>query len=271
MYPLLIQGVFSSPGGANETLTPGGGLFNAGWSNNIKTGRGDLVVVDPVTTFVTPGEENINLGTFTYQIGGQAVLDGCNLGRYQAIARPRSNELLQMRQPGGQSVKLLFNNIGSGPGLMIHHYFENNFATREIIAARNISILKQRIKDTSATFIAGVKTATPVTGVIPKGIGNVVAIEFFVSGNGAQTYKSLQACLFSFSVGGISIIEDGNCSIFTATGARPGLIFPILIRGGETFAFGANTVAGLGPTVITARLYFDDDQNGTKQYLDTIC
>lgn len=265
-YPLLIQGIHSDPSGSRGSITPGGSLAGAGWSNNIKTGRGDLVAIDPVTTFTDLTYfDDTYLGEFSYYVGSETVIENAPLSRYVPAVKPRSYELIQLRQPGGQSVKLSFNNASTGPGIMMHHYFENIFAVPEIIAARNHQTLKPKIMDFVRNVAAGAKLSQSGTFTVPTGKGNVVAVEL-IAERGTTSAKTLMTGLITVAMGGTTIFEDVNMGICQTNSGRPGLIFPILVRGGETFTITTDSSAMSGTAKVYVRLYFDDDYSGKKTY-----
>jgi len=272
-YPLLIQGIYSDTNGSRGSILPGGSVVNYGWTNNLVQNRGDLVAIDPVTTNAPGGSfDDDFLGTFSYFIGSEIILQDAPMSRYIPTAKPRSYELTQLRQKGGQSLRLQLTNIGAGPGLMVHHYFENQFATPEIVSARHSAGLKPRIKDFFRAFNPGVKTATSATFTVPTGIGNVVAVELFCELGAGATPTGAMNGLISVSFGGTTIFENVNTGTLLSSSGRPGLIFPILVRGGETFVIGADTSAVTGVLNIYMRLYFDEDRTGRKVYnLPTSC
>ncbi len=264
-YPLLIQGVWSNQAGTVQSIVPGGSLTNAGWSNNLKSGRGDLVAIDPITTFIDAYDQDTYLGEFSYYVGSETVIQSAPFSRYVPANKPRSNELLQLRQPGGQSVRLSFNNDATGPGIMVHHYFENWYATKEIIAARQNPVLKPRIKD----FVLAVPAATKLTEsqnfAVPTGLGNVIAVEL-IGERVTTTVKTMMTGLVTVVVGGTEIFQDVNLGITVPAAGRPGLIFPILIRPSETFVIKVDTTNLTGTARVYLRLYFDDDRAGTREY-----
>jgi hypothetical protein len=273
-YPLLIQGLYSnSDGVTNQTVAPAVTLTNQGWTNALQIGRGDIVAVDPVTTSAPALNSNIDLGTFSYFIGSEQVYQDEPITRHITAAVPRSYEVLQMRSKGGQSVRLAVTNDVNRAGVVMHHYFENNFATAEIIAARQESVLKQRIKTFRTTTFAaggggvGIYTGNNIT--IPTGAGNVIGIELFIT-RGTATESLAQNSLITLLVDGIEVFKDAASAAFLSVSGRPGLIFPILIRPGSTFRLDAlNTYipAGAAPVLTyNLRLYFDNDRSGKKQY-----
>jgi len=180
-YPLLIQGLFTNANAGQQTIEPAGaGSF--GWQNKITTGRGKLVLLDFITTNIDPVNPGMkSLGRFNYIVGGQTVVQNMEMRSFIPSAYPRSNEILILKQPGGQSVSLNFINTADAAGLVVHHYFENQFATAEVIEARNTSELKQRIQEITNAFQTGIKGGTSQEFTVPTGIGNVVAVEFILN------------------------------------------------------------------------------------------
>lgn len=265
MYPLLVQGVFSNNQGTQRSILPGAALGS--WNNTIKTGRGDLIGIDPVSTFIDGAGSLTNTGTFTYYVSGQQVLDTAQLSNYVVTNKAGQYEILPVRQPGGQSVKIDYNNNGTATGIMVHHYFENKFAIPSIIQARMNSALKPRIKTFSWSFINGTKLNTGASYAVPTGLGNVVAVEVFTTIS-TGTIKPLTLNLFSISIGGTTIFEDANAAAYSAQTHKPAQILPILIRPGETFTATADTSdnATVSTMTLTLKLYFDDDYTGTRKY-----
>jgi len=268
-YPLLIQGLYSNTDGVtNQTVAPAATLTNQGWTNALQIGRGDIVAVDPVTTSAPALNSNIDLGTFSYFIGSEQVYQDEPITRHITAAVPRSYEVLQMRSKGGQSVRLAVTNDANRAGVVMHHYFQNNFATAEIIAARQESVLKQRIKTFRTTTFAGGGRNTGANITIPTGAGNVIAIELFIT-RGTAIESLAQNSLVTLLVDGIEVFKDAASAAFLVTSGRPGLIFPILIRPGSTFRLDADNsyLAGIAPILTyNVRLYFDNDRSGKKQY-----
>ena len=266
MYPLLVQGVFSNSQGTQRSLLPAAAIGS--WNNVIKIGRGDLIAIDPITTNIDGAGSLQNSGNFTYYVSGQQVLDTAQLSNYAVTNKSAGSvEILSLRQPGGQSIKLAYDNIGSNVGAMVHHYFENKFAIPSIIQARNNSALKPRIKTYSWSFVNGVKLNTGAQYAVPTGLGNVVAVEVFTAIT-TGTIRPLTLNTFTISIGGTTIFEDANAAAYCANTHRPIQILPILIRPGETFTATADTSdnATVSTMTLTLKLYFDDDFTGTRKY-----
>lgn len=265
MYPLLIQGEFSNSQGTQRSLIPGAGIGS--WNNTIKIGRGDLIGIDPITTNIDAAGSLANTGNFTYYVSGQQVLDTAQLSNYAVTNKAGSYEILPVRQPGGQSVKIDYNNLATNTGIMVHHFFENKFAIPSIIQARMNSALKPRIKTFNWSFVNGTKLNGGASYAVPTGLGNVVAVEVFTTIS-TGTIKPLTLNLFTISVGGITIFEDVNAAAFSAQTHRPAQILPILIRPGETFTATCDTSdnATVSTMTLTLKLYFDDDYTGTRKY-----
>lgn len=271
-YPLLIQGLFTNANAGQQTIEPAGaGSF--GWQNKITTGRGKLVLLDFITTNIDPVSPGmVSLGRFNYIVGGQTVVQNMEMRSFIPSAFPRSNEILKLKQPGGQSVSLNFINTADAAGLVVHHYFENQFATAEVIEARNTSELKQRIQEITNAFQTGIKGGTSQEFTVPTGIGNVVAVEFILNTN-VVAPKDWTTSAFSVEVNGISILDNVAGAIFLPCSARPGLIFPIVIKSGSTIKMSCDTSAiAAGDTMnFTMRLYFDNDVSGNKIYTPSQC
>ena len=268
-YPLLVQGIFSDQNATNGTLNPAAPLTNGGWTNKIQTGRGNLVLIDFVPTNIDNSTNPVSqVGVFSYQVGGQTVVQNMESRSFAPGAYPRSNEILALNQPGGQSVRLLLDTLGGTSGLVVHHYFENKFNTLEVMNARRSAALKQRIQEFRHTFATGLKQGQSAVFNVPIGIGNIVALEFIVN-TAIVASKDWTLATFSMSVDGVTILDNANSSIFLPMSGRPGLVFPIVIRPGSTFQLFADTSElGVGDSfVFTARAYFDDDTNGNKQYI----
>jgi len=266
-YPLLIQGIFTDQNGTNNTLLPAAPLTNGGWTNKIQTGRGNLVLIDFVPTNIDNSENAVTpISIFSYQVGGQTVVQNMESRSFAPGAYPRSNEILALNQPGGQSVRLIIDTLGGSTGLMVHHYFENKFNTLEVMNARRSAALKQRIQEFRHTFATGLKQGQSTVFNVPIGIGNIVALEFIVNTSIAGA-KDWTLATFSMSVDGVTILDNANSGIFLPMSGRPGLVFPIVIRPGSTFQLFADTSeVGAGDSfVLAAREYFDDDTNGNKQ------
>lgn len=268
-YPLLIQGLYSNPNGSNQSYNPA--TANVRWSNQIQVGRGDLEMLDFISTALD-GRTDQDLGTFTYSIGGNAVVEDVPIQKYNVSDDPRSYELLQLKSKGGQSVALTLNASDANFGIVAHHYFTNKFATPEIINARRTAGLKTRIKNFSATFPTVNKLATSASQNIPVGQGNVVGIEMQVAAlyNQALTYDEFGRCFVGLEISGTTIIENASALLFSqfAVG-RPGLVFPILIRPGETFRILADTsgmTVAAQNIVVNVLLHFDNDLTSRKQY-----
>lgn len=265
MYPLLVQGVFSNSQGTQRSLLPAAAIGS--WNNVIKIGRGDLIGIDPVTTNIDATGSLQNSGNFIYYVSGQQVLDTAQLSNYVVTAKAGSYEILPLRQPGGQSIKLAYDNIGSNVGLMVHHYFENKFAIPSIIQARMNSALKPRIKTYSWSFVNGTKLNTGAQYAVPTGLGNVVAVEVFTAIT-TGTIRPLTLNTFTISIGGTTIFEDANAAAYSAQTHKPAQILPILIRPGETFTATADTSdnATVSTMTLTLKLYFDEDYSGMRKY-----
>jgi hypothetical protein len=265
MYPLLVQGVYSNPNGGQRSLLPGAAIGS--WNNAIKIGRGDLVAIDPISTNLTGAQSLGNTGSFNYKIGGQIVYDTAAISNYGVTNKAGQYQILPLKQPGGQSVAIDYDNIGSSTGIMVHHYFENKFNIPAICNARFNSALKPRIKSYNFNFSNGVKLNTGSQFAVPTGLGNVVAIEVFTTSSTASL-TNLQLSLFTISVGGTTIFEDANAAAYCAQTHKPGQVLPILIRPGETIQTQADTsdVVGAGSFTLSVKLYFDDDFSGTRKY-----
>lgn len=267
MYPLLVQGIYSNPNAGQLSINPGLGS-NFAWNNTIQIGRGNLIGIDPIATGVSLANALNEAGTFSYNVGGQTIIDNAQIGSYIVENKPRTNEILSLNQPGGQSLQLSGRNTATvGAGIVVHHYFENKFATPSIIAARYSSSLKTRIKDYVFKFASNTKNNASSIFNVPVGLGNIVGIEFTCFTDNASLV-TLSQTVFSCNVSGIEIVQNACLSAFCTLSGRPSQIFPILIRPGETFqlfADSSNTAAGATCGVV-ARLYFDDDLTGKKVY-----
>jgi len=264
-YPLLIAGFFSNANGGQSSFTAIGAGTRLQWSNTIITGRGDMVLLDIVPT-MQPSSV-VSEATIELAIGGMQVLQNGTLARYEAQAIPRSNELMHLRQSGGQTLQFTaVGDTGNTQGAVVHIYHENKFATEEIIAARNYSDLKQRIVEFTFAAGTGNKFVQSGTFTVPANVGNVVGIEVNAWDNGSNLFLSRST--FTASIGGVTIMQNVAGNLLQNNCARPGLIFPILIRGTETIQLSADTSnAAVGNTVtFKIRLYLDNDLTGTKQY-----
>jgi hypothetical protein len=271
-YPLLVKGFSSNQNGSNSSrlIAPGTSVT---WSNVIVENRGDIVAVDVLTTmplfFQSPNLENTPLGNYNLYIGGMNVVNNASLNETIPVAFPRSYEFLRLRQKGGQTIQLEANNATNANtfGTYLHVYHVNKFATPEIIAARNTSSLKQRTFTTSSTFAGGqrLQRGNPIT--VPTASGNIVAIEIICTQSN-DTDTIADDSTLSIYVDGNSIFEDVNTSLFTAKCARPGLIFPILIRPGSTIQIEADTMTATPAETleVNLKLYFDDDITGRQSY-----
>jgi hypothetical protein len=196
------------------------------------------------------------------------VYDTAAISNYAVTNKAGQYQILPLRQPGGQSVSLNYDaTVGSGQGVMIHHYFENKFNIPAICNARFNSALKPRIKTFSFTFSNGAKIATGAQFAVPTGLGNVVAIEVFTT-NSTASFVNLTLSLFTISIGGTTIFEDANAAAYCAQSHKPAQVLPILIRPGETFTATADTsdIVGAGTFTLGVKLYFDDDFSGTRKY-----
>lgn len=266
-YPLLIAGFYSDQNGSPETFTAIGAGTRKSWTNSIAQARGDMVALDVVPTVAFTSSTSLQ-AIFDVNVSGTAVIQQATLVNYQPGSFARSYELTQLRQPAGQTIGLtVVGQTGNTQGAALHVYHENNCATPAIIAARNKSILKQRTLEIGGTLLGGSKVAKFANQfTIPKSMGNVVGLQLLINDDtdGDNTAKTI--C--SVSMGGTDIFQNVIGSIFNAQSARPGLIFPILIRGGETFNVTADTSAvAIGdPLYIRLKFYFDEDIEGTKQY-----
>jgi hypothetical protein len=267
-YPLLIQGLFSNPQGTISTLNPAALAAPRNWSNEVKIGRGSVVAIDPVLTNTAYNVSDF-AGQFTYAIGGTQIFNNTDNARHIVGASPGLYEVLPLVQPGGQTVALSFLNNATVPaGMVVHHYFENKYATAEIIQARIYAAAKQRIQDFRYTVTTVTKLDQSPVQVVPKSLGNVVAVELIVTGaSAAATFQQITKALVSLSIGGTSIFENASAGIFTPQSTRA-RIFPILIRGGETFQFQVDTseMAATSQLTVTLRMYFDNDLAGVKTY-----
>lgn len=264
-YPLLVAGFYADASGTNETFTAIGAGVRKSWNNTIITGRGDMVMIDVMPTMkaVPVADEAV----INVSVGGMTVINNASLTEYAHTAAPRSNEILKLKQSGGQTLQFsAVGSTGNDQGAAVHIYHENKFATPEIIAARHYSSLKQRIIDFNTTLATGNKYVASNTFVVPSNVGNVVGIQLMVFDDTAGTVVS--QCLVGLSIGGVSIFQDVAGGLFQYNTARPGLIWPILIRGTETFQVVANTgnAAAGSSIIIKIRLYLDDDVTGTRQY-----
>lgn len=267
MYPLLIQGIYSNPNAGQLSIAPSVAA-NLSWNNLIQVGRGNLIAIDPVTTGVALTNVLQDCGTFSYNIGGQTIIDNSALSNYLVENKPRTNEILSINQPGGQSVQLTAQNTASiAAGVVIHHYFENKYAIPTIIQARFNPTLKTRIKDYIYKVNSGTKNNNSAVYNVPIGLGNIIGIEFSSFANNGSLI-TLTHTVFSVAVGGINIVQEACAGAFCAISGRPSQIFPILIRPGETFQINvdSNNAAAGAIVGIVARLYFDDDLTGKKIY-----
>lgn len=267
--PLLIQGLFSNVAGTISTLNPGALATPVSWSNTLKVGRGDLIAVDPVLTN-TDLTISQSAGTFTYSLGGTQIFNNADNARHVVGARPGTYNIIPVKQGGGQTVLLTFFNKATLPcGMVVHHMYENKFFKKEVLEAMDYSQAKQRVQDFifNASVVAASNKSQNFT--IPTGLGNVVAVEFIASGvTPAATFAEITKALVNVSVGGTSILENASAGIFTAGSARPNTIFPLVIRGGDTFQYDINTAAMAAGSELqfTMRCYFDNDLSGSKQY-----
>jgi len=264
-YPLLIAGFFSNANGGQSSFTAIGAGTRLQWSNTIITGRGDMVLVDIVPT-MQPNSV-LTEATIELAIGGMQVLQNGTLGRYEPQAIPRSNELMQLKQRGGQTLQFTaIGTTGNTQGAVVHIYHENKFATEEIIVARNYSDLKQRIVEFTFTTVTGTKFSQSGTFTVPANVGNVVGMEINAFDDGSNVFVSRS--LLTVAIGGTNVMQNVAANIFLNDCARPGLIFPILIRGTETIQMVADTSNGAVGNTVTfkVRLYLDNDVTGSKQY-----
>lgn len=226
-----------------------------------------MVALDVVPTIRVNQWSSLQ-ATFDVYVSGVAVIQQGTLVNYQIGSFARSYELTQLRQPAGQTIGLtVVGETGNNQGAILHIYHENNNATPAIIAARNKSILKQRTIELGGTLLGGSKVAKFATDfTIPKSMGNVVAVQFLVNdtADGSDAAKTI----LTVSMGGTNIFQNVCGAAFNTQSARPGLIFPILIRGGETFNVTADTSAvGIGNALyIRLKFFFDEDIEGTKNY-----
>jgi len=270
-YPLLIAGFYSDQNGGSSTLVAIGAGSRKNWSNTIQQSRGDLVMIDVVPTVLRLRDDQ--QAVFSFAIAGVDVIINAVLVNYQVQNFPRSYELLKIRQKPGQTLSLIA--IGqplNAQGIAIHAYHENNCSTPEIIAARSQSILKQRTIEIGGILLGGVKNATTgATYTIPKSMGNVVAVQILCSDDASG--DNCAKTPVTISMGGTDIIKNAIAIVFHPYSGRPGLIFPILIRGGETFEIFGDTsgVAVAAPVYVKVRFYFDEDTEGTKQYQLSSC
>jgi hypothetical protein len=256
--PLLIEGFYSNANRTSPSVVPTPGTA-VSWNNQIREGRGDMVMLDIVASGLpTVPTDNNDLGVLDLFIGSMVVIQQSELANYRNNSYIRSYELMQLRQAPGQTIAL---NLlpTDAPGAVVHVYYENRFATAAIIEARNRAILKQRTIEYRDNFLFGVDIAESQNFTVPTGMGNVVGIEFFAynyrTNPGNCAYRSLLSC----SVNGVSILTNAISTLFLPDSGRPGLIFPIFIRPGSTFSFKADTrYATSGEVVMGARLYFDD-------------
>jgi hypothetical protein len=263
-YPLLLKGFFSNPDGSDSSIVSG--LAPVSWTNMIPEGRGNLIMVDPVVTNYTQSGNLDSPGTFNYKIAGQTVMIGMAMSRYAIDSVIGSYELLKLNQPAGQTIQLDMNATG-GPGMVIHHYFENQFLIPSVIEARQSNKLKQKIQSFRATFVGGQRIERSGEITIPTTQGNIVAIELECTHTSALPDAVLNS-LISLYVDGTSIIENAASIVFAPTSGRKGLIFPIVIRPGSTLIMEADTSASTNTEdlVIDLRVYYDDDFTGTKEY-----
>lgn len=270
MYPLLIQGLFSNTNGTNDTVKPGALTVPRAWTNSIQLGRGNVIAVDPVITN-SDATPIIQSGSFNYTVGSVQVISNGQNNMYVPTARPGAYKILPLKISGGQTVTCSFiNNATAQYGIVMHHYFENAFARPSVFAAINDSSTKQRIQDFNVKFNGSLKFSPSPTFVLPTGLGNVVGVEYMINAEigGGLTYADLQNVLFTVNVGGTNIMENASTAIFLPTSGRPDLIFPIVIRPGQSFNINADTsnLPVASQIIITMRVYFDNDQTGTKTY-----
>jgi hypothetical protein len=269
-YPLLIQGINGNTSGTISTLNPGVLAAPITWTNQLKVGRGDLVGVDPVLV-ATDATISQLAGTFTYSMAGTQIFNNADNSRHVVGARPGNYNMVAVRQGGGQTVALTFANNATVPcGMVVHHYYENLFFVQQVIEAANYAQAKQRVQDFSFVATTVGKFIQSPNFTIPTALGNVVAVEFIVTGTtAAATFAQITKALITVSIGGTTILENASGGIFTPASARPGLIFPLVIRGGETFQFLLDTsaLAATSQVNLTMRCYFDNDLSGSKMYL----
>jgi len=270
-YPLLIAGFYSDQNGGSSTLTAIGAGTRKNWTNTIQQSRGDLIMLDIVPSVLRL--RDFQEAVFNLSIAGVDVIINGVLVNYQIQSFIRSYELLRLRQKAGQTLSLTaIGATGNAQGIVVHAYHENNCSTPEIIAARNKSVLKQRTFEQGGILLGGVKNATTgATYTIPKSMGNVVAVQFLCSDDAGG--DNCAKTPISVSMGGTDILKNALAVVFHPYSGRPGLIFPILIRGGETFEISGDTsgVAVAAPVYVKLRFYFDEDTEGTKNYDLSTC
>lgn len=255
-YPLLIEGFYSNQNGSNPSVVATAGTA-INWQNSITEGRGNVVMLDIVASGITTPSV-ANIGDVSLLVSSQTVIENSELANYTAAAYPRSYELTPLEQRPGQTLQLVLNPL-STIGAVVHAYYENQFATEQIIKARYSSVLRQKTKEYRETFIFGRDILRGDTITIPTALGNVVAIQFFTYDDTSVPGDAYQLTLLSCFVDGIRILNKAASPLFSPTSGRPGLVFPIFIKGGSTIQLEADTrYATVGQIVFGIRLYFDD-------------
>lgn len=262
--PLLIKGFFANENLTNNTIV-GVAAVPIQWNNTITEGRGDLVMLDVIASNLA-AVDGTTAGMFSVSIGGMVVLQNQEIIRYAVTAFPRSFEFLQLAQPPGQTIEFSYLPTATVGGI-VHCYHFNQFAIPSIVAARNTAALKQRIVSFRAAFVFNVPIAESEKFTIPSGIGNVVGIELNTYIDDPADDVALRSVV-SVLIGGIKVFDDVSAMLFFPGTGRPGLIFPCLVRPGQTFVFQANTdAATVGTLTVEIRLYFDDDRTGKRNYV----
>lgn len=268
--PLLIKGFSANKNGSSDS-TIAVAATPVTWNNVLPEQRGNLIALDVVATNAdnTNWQDitTINLGWFNLLIGSMQVLTAQRLVDYLVTSRPRSYELLSLEQKAGQTMQFELN-PETTIGAVVHAYFQNQYATREVIAARQNSVLKQRILGVTQIFAAGQRFQRGNSITVPTAQGNVVAIELSCVTD-IQELQLLSISKLSVYVNGESVIEEAATVLFIPMSGRPGLIFPIVIRPGSTISIEVDTLnTGAIPEKLhaTLKLYFDDDLTGKKRY-----
>lgn len=257
--PLLIQGLYSNVNGSDNSLVYSGNMIS--WNNVTKTGRGNVIAIDPMT--FTDVLNNYTNGILNLSIGGMLVLQSMPLSLFNVLVHPRSYEILKLSQPGGQTIELLIDDSTDQSPCVIHTYYENHFATPDIIFARDTAVLKQRQLVFTTTPFPGGGRFHGQLFTVPTNIGNVVGVQLLAWSVQGLAYTE---STITVMVNGVSIFENCYAALGSFFCSRPGLVFPILIRGGSTIEIQANTDHANNNLIVALRLFMDDDVSATKNY-----
>ena len=255
--PLLVKGYNTDTNGTtNNTLPVTGATIS--FNNVFDSGRGDVIAIDAIET----GRPQIFVGntgaTATISVAGIQVISGVNAGDFAPYSNPGNYYITPLRQPGGQTLALFLTGGSGSHGLQVLGFYENQYATPEIIGRLSYSKLKRKYQTFTFNVTTNAKNQTSQQFTIPQAQGNVVGVQLVSYLNTGGNLTDLGLSTFSAFVNGVSIMENVVSVYGHSASTRP-TIFPICINGGSTLSFNvdASNCAATPSFTIGLKVFFD--------------